>query len=52
MNTEERVKKFSWESKTKEAKIVEPCKCGHDRWKTIVKDQKWECRKCHTVRGQ
>lgn len=23
-----------------------PCACGHNRWKTIEKGRKWQCRGC------
>lgn len=28
-----------------------PCeKCEYNRWKTKIKGQKWECRKCGNIR--
>jgi Zn-finger protein len=32
---------------------VVPCgECRSNSWKTKVKGQSWECRKCGTVRGK
>ncbi len=32
---------------------IKPCeKCGHNRWKTKVKNKQWECRKCGHIRGE
>jgi hypothetical protein len=37
--------------KIKMSTVISPCeKCGNDRFKTIHKGKKYECRWCHTVR--
>lgn len=25
-------------------------KCGYDRWKTKIKNKKWECRRCKNIK--
>lgn len=28
-----------------------PCeKCGHNRWRTVIKGKSWRCRKCGCIR--
>jgi len=50
MTPEERVKKFG-PNRIENKKIIRACDCGHNRWKTIIKGKKWECRNCHKIRG-
>jgi len=30
----------------------EPCTCGNNRWKTVKKGLKWQCRKCGSIRDK
>jgi len=34
----------------KEAKVVKPCSCGKNRWKTVKKDVEYQCRGCSKTR--
>lgn len=37
----------------KEQQSVVPCeKCGHNRWKTKIKNKQWQCYKCNYIRNK
>ena len=46
-----------WSTKKKERNYkrkddIKPCDCGFNRWKTVVKDHEWSCRKCGKIRKE
>lgn len=46
---------MSWWDKHKTKKVeerdVQPCeKCKTNKWKTVKKNESWQCRKCGTIR--